>query len=139
MLKADNSREKGALPLFYRNKNKNMDQSTGHYELIKKMETNNSINGLRCAHINVNGLYNKLDEIKLLLQEAKFDLLAITETHLNKNLHQDTEISIDGYSFLRKDRFGRRNHWGGVLIYYNNSLELHQLNFESDFEAIFVR
>ena len=40
------------------------------------------LNGLKCAHINVNGLVSKLDEIKLLLQETKIDILAITETHL---------------------------------------------------------
>ena len=59
-------------------------------------------NGLCCAHININGLYNKLDEIRLLLQESKFDLLAITETHLSEEIHKNTELCIDQYSYLSK-------------------------------------
>ena len=76
--------------------------------------------------------------MKLLLQETKFDLLAITETHLNKDIHEDNEISIDQYSLIRKDRTGQTNHWGGVLVYYRNSLELHEMNIETKIESIWL-
>ena len=58
--------------------------------------------------------------MKLLLQETQFDLLAITETHLNKDIHEDNEISIDQYSLIRKDRTGQTNHWGSVLTLFND-------------------
>jgi len=38
--------------------------------------------GLHCGHLNVNGQLQKLKELKLLLSETKFDIFAITETHL---------------------------------------------------------
>ena len=112
-----------------------MDQQTGHCEFIKKLH---STGGLQIAHININGLFKKLEEVKLLLDEAKLDLLVITESHLDKDLHTDTEISIDNYSFLRKDRAGQKNHWGGVILYHKNSIEIHQLTIGENLEAIFA-
>ena len=45
--------------------------------------------GLKVAPTNVNGLFYKLHEIKLLLQETRLDVLAITETHLHKHIEND--------------------------------------------------
>ena len=104
-------------------------QSKGHPTLIKKLRTGGS--GLKCAHININGLYNKLEEIKLLLKETDFDLLAITETHLNEEFHEDEELNIDNYDFRRNDR--KTNSWGGVLFYYKTCLEI-----ETDIESIWL-
>ena len=95
-------------------------------------------NGLCRAHININGLYNKLDEIRLLLQESKFDLLAITETHLSEEIHKNTELCIDQYSFVRKDRTGKSNHWGGVLVYYLNFIEIEEIDMNTDIESIWI-
>ena len=112
-----------------------MDQQTGHYDLVKKLH---SACGLQIAHININGLFKKMEEVKLLLKETKLDLLAITESHLDKDLHTDNEINIDNYSFLRKDRTGQKNHWGGVILYYKSSLEVLQLKIGEDLETIFT-
>lgn len=37
------------------------------------------------AHLKLNGLLNKMSEIRFLLQEMRFDILGQTETHLNKH------------------------------------------------------
>lgn len=115
-----------------------MVRQNSYPELVKKLNVQGLKNNLRCAHINANGLFNKLDEVKILLKEAKFDLLTITESHLTNDLHNDNEISIEGYSFLRNDRSGKKNHWGGVIVYYRNSLELHQINVETEVESIWL-
>lgn len=47
------------------------------------------------AHINVNGLLNKSLDIKALLFSIKFDILAITESHLRQETSDD-EIGING-------------------------------------------
>ena len=53
---------------------------------------------------NASGLYNKLDELKHCISIYKnIDIICITETHFNKNI-LDSEISIDGYRFFRKDK-----------------------------------
>ena len=79
--------------------------------------------GLKFGHINVNGLVNKLSEIKTLLQESNLSILAVSETHLSEAV-EDTEISIDGYLIIRKDRKGKKNNWGGTLIYYKDHIHL---------------
>lgn len=65
-------------------------KSIGHY-------------GRKYRHLNVNGLYHKLDEVKVLLEETKIDILALTETRL-QDAATDSEIAIKGYMLFRKDR-----------------------------------
>lgn len=52
---------------------------------------------MKIAHINVNGLLNKLLDIKVLLSWLKLDILAITESHLNQNI-SNNEIAIGTWS-----------------------------------------
>ena len=78
--------------------------------------------GIKVAHINVNGLFNKLAEIRLLLQETRFDIFGVSETHLKGDI-KDEQITIDGYKLVRKDRKACST-WGGCLIYYKQSLNV---------------
>ena len=55
-------------------------------------------------------------------------MLAVSETHLS-NIDNDDELNIPNYSFLRKYRQGCKNHWGGVLIYYQSSIPSHEVGF----------
>ena len=80
------------------------------------------MNGQNVGHLNVNGLLNKLHEIKILLQETKFDVLGITETHLHKYI-KDEQIYIDGDKIARKDRDSMTNNWGGSLIFYQENVK----------------
>jgi len=66
-------------------------QTSGYPELMRMVKAKTLKNALSCAYINVNGLCKKLDEIKILLNETKFDVLPITDTHLSKN-YEDTEL-----------------------------------------------
>jgi len=65
------------------------------------------------------------------LSETKFDIFAITETHLCENI-TDNEIFI-GYLFKRKDRTGQKNKWGGVLICYRDYLEIHEIKVKPEY------
>ena len=56
-----------------------------------------NIRGLKAAHINCRGLFGKLTEITLVLQETEIDILGITETHLSDKI-RDEEIRIVGYN-----------------------------------------
>ena len=64
-----------------------------------------------------------------MLEETNIDVLAITETHLSPEV-TDIQIKIQNYSIVRKDRSGRNNHYGGVLIYHKNSIDMYDTNFE---------
>ena len=63
--------------------------------------------------LNVNGLKNNLDEVKVLMNNMGIDILALNETKLDSSNNHDF-IEIAGYSQKRLDRscFG-----GGVSIY----------------------
>ena len=91
---------------------------------------------LKCGHLNVNGLFHKLEEVRILLRESKFDIFAITETHLNENYHDDDDLKIDNYLFFRRDR--KANSWGGVLVYYQKDLVVEEIEITTNIESIWV-
>ena len=75
--------------------------------------------GLSFGHINLRGLPNKIDYIRILLRNCAFDVFAITESHLDDSI-DDTEIAVQGYRLFRKDR---NRHGGGVATYVRDSIE----------------
>ena len=93
-----------------------------HRHLVEELNRNC---GFRIGHINVNGLQRKLNEISILLNDGKFDVLAVSETHLSNEI-EDSEISIPCYTIVRNDRLNKRNSWGGTLVYYSETLNTHQ-------------
>lgn len=74
---------------------------------------------LKIAHLNINGLLNKLPEVQNILDQASFDILGISETHLREDI-PDEWITINGYSFVRRDRDSGPG--GGVLTYFRANL-----------------
>ena len=40
-------------------------------------------------------------------------------------------IKISGYSMIRKDRHGRNNNWGDVMIYHKNNIDLYNSKFRT--------
>ena len=73
------------------------------------------VRGFKIAHLNVNRLRNKLDDIQNLLSLHSFHVLTISETWLNSDISDD-EIAIPGYSTIRKDRHSVHKSCGGGLI-----------------------
>ena len=75
---------------------------------------------IRVAHLNVRSLRNKLDEIKCLQLLCRFEIIAITESHLDNSI-ADSELKIEGMKFTRLDRKGRKG--GGCILYYAEYLK----------------
>jgi hypothetical protein len=65
------------------------------------------------AHLNINSLRYKFDEIKEVLTDNIVDLLIISETKLDTSFN-DNLFSVDGYKVQRRDR----NQYGGGLLTY---------------------
>ena len=74
--------------------------------------------GLRIAHLNINGLHSKIDEVRVLVNRTKIDILAISESKLNSNI-SDGDIEIENYKLYLLDR---DTNGGGVAIYVTLSL-----------------
>ena len=76
--------------------------------------------GLNVVHLNIRSIIYKLDQIKMIISQAKIDILCLTESWLNPNI-TDLEPSIEGYKIFRQDRINKRG--GGILIYIKNCLK----------------
>ena len=61
------------------------------------------VRGLKIAHLNINRLVNKMEGVRELFSTFAFDVLALSETWLSSNI-TDNEISICGYTLVRKDQ-----------------------------------
>ena len=78
--------------------------------------------GFRMGHMNIQGLSNKMDQVRLLLQSDKNEVhvLGLSETKLNA-IHPDTVFEINGFQKpFRKDRLA--NSGGGVLVYVKEGI-----------------
>ncbi|KAJ8018258.1 LINE-1 reverse transcriptase-like [Holothuria leucospilota] len=92
--------------------------------------------GLHFIHLNVRSLIPKLSELKLLAVRTKATIIALSETWLDDSV-TNAEISIEGYSVLRRDR---NRNGGGVCLYVSNKVAF---NFRLDLncdqtEAVWV-
>ena len=70
-------------------------------DLVKSLD--NGLNNMRVTHINIRSIRNKIEEVKLLLYVCRFDILAITETHLNCKI-SNSQLEIENYKMVRRDR-----------------------------------
>ena len=64
--------------------------------------------------MNINSLLPRIDELRKIVKISNPTIIGITETKLD-NAIGDSEISIDGYCAIRRDR----NRKGGGVICYN--------------------
>ena len=55
------------------------------------------------AHIYIKSIWNKIDEVKLLLKEGLFHIFAITETELDST-YNSFHLQHPHYRMLRRDR-----------------------------------
>ena len=62
-------------------------------------------------------------------------VLSVSETLLAEDVN-DTQIDIVGYNFLRHDRKGKKNNWGGTLIYYKDHVNMYELQYDQHMHAI---
>ena len=75
--------------------------------------------GLNIVHLNIRSILYKIDQVKMMISQAKIYILCLTETWLTKAT-TNHELSIEGYSILRNDRVSKRG--GAILIYIKDNL-----------------
>ena len=68
--------------------------------------------------MNINSLLPKIDELREIVKISNPTVIGITETKLDNSIG-DSEISIDGYCAIRRDR---NSKGGGVIIYVTNKI-----------------
>lgn len=69
--------------------------------------------------LNARSIFNKVDELKVHIENYKSDIVFITETWLSESIPNEA-IHIDGFNVFRKDRTEMRG--GGVAIYIKDDV-----------------
>ena len=82
---------------------------------------------LKIAHVNINSVTarGRMDELRQFVDTNNIDILALSETKLDDNIHQDM-YKINGFHapFTRH----RNRHGGGTALYARSSLPIRRLN-----------
>ena len=89
-----------------------------HGSHLLELQNLSKRNGVVIAHLNVNSLLSKLDDIELLLHSGRIKVLCVSEK-LDSTISDNT-VAVSGYKFFRKDC---SCHGGGVGIYISSSLK----------------
>lgn len=90
-------------------------------DAIKGSENKNK---LSCMYFNARSIMNKLDELELYVRDENLDIVGITETWLTASV-LSSEVSIEGYTLLRKDRNdANKTRGGGVALYINDEITI---------------
>ena len=75
--------------------------------------------GIHVANLNVRHILPILDELQITLGVANSpDITGICETFLDPTVN-DTQLYINDYDFIRKDRYETKDKSGGGLILYH--------------------
>ena len=91
--------------------------------------------GLHFIHLNINSLLPKIDELREIVKISNPTVIGITETKLDNSIG-DSEISIDGYCAIRRDR---NRKGGGVICYVTNKICYNNKNcISNEIENIFI-
>ena len=95
-----------------------------------------SIGQLKCIYANTRSMGNKREELEAIVQQDRYDLVAITETRRDDSC--DRSAATDGYKLFRRDRQGRRG--GGVALYVRQGLDCTELpKCDDKVECLWVR
>ena len=79
------------------------------------------MSGFKLASLNVTSLVKHIEELRILLANNMFDVLAINETRLDSTVSDD-EVHIHGYEIVRRDRESNGRFGGGVCFYIRSCI-----------------
>ena len=74
--------------------------------------------GFKIAFLNICSLTCHYDELCVFMEDRTIDILGLNETRLDNTI-ADSQIDIEGYDILRRDR---NRNGGGVAFYVAQSL-----------------
>lgn len=81
----------------------------------------------KCIYLNVRGLVNNFEDVKIMARNKKPWIIFASETHLTEDV-DDYEVNIKGYKLNRCDSHSTRT--GGVAIYVKNKVKFSIVNCE---------
>ena len=96
--------------------------------------------GLINLHINIRSLYNKIGEIKRLINQEKPHLIGISECELSRKVHDLNTLKIQGYHLLLPKSWEVYDK-ARVVVYVKKSLEFEHLEDleDKDLQTIWIK
>jgi len=89
-------------------------------KFFPKIKENN--NPLSIISLNARSIVNKMDELKLLVKDQEPDIICIVETWLTEDVF-DSEINLENYQFVRRDRKNElKSKGGGIIVYIKDNI-----------------
>ena len=79
------------------------------------------------ACLDIPSLPKHIDELRVLLDNQWFDIIAINETRLDEIISID-EVKINGYNIIRSDRQINERNGGSVCIYVRTNINYTRRN-----------
>ena len=116
----------------------NLRDDADNYLQQAALHLNSSTKDLKITHLNVCSIRNKVNELRVLQSICRFDIIAITETHLDSSISNNL-LCIDGVKLFRRDRTKCKG--GGCSMYCAEYLQTtYRRDLASkDLEAIWVQ
>ena len=89
-------------------------------------------NRILMFHLNINSLQNKLEELKLLNDKMKSQIIFLSETKIDKS-YPNSQFTLTGYNMYRKDR---KKGGGGIIAYFDSSLPSKELKVTKKYKTL---
>ncbi|KAL9986964.1 hypothetical protein ACROYT_G001183 [Oculina patagonica] len=83
-------------------------------------------------HLNINSLQNKFEELKLLNDKMKSQIIFLSETKIDKS-YSNSQFTLTGYNMYRKDR---KKGGGGIIAYFDSTLPSKELKVTKKYKTI---
>ena len=99
-----------------------------------KKERHKDARNILIFHLNVNSLQNKVEEIAMLVEDFKAQVVFLTEMKIDKS-YPNRQFAIEGYKMYRNDK---KNGGGGVMAYVASKLTSKKLKLPRSFSTIEV-
>ena len=96
--------------------------------------------GIVNIHVNIRSLYNKVSEVKRLVQQEKPHILGISECELKKSHHSENKLKVPGYELLLPKSWQVHGK-ARVVVYIKKTLLYEQLSDleHEDIQSIWLR
>ena len=116
---------------YFENDYANDDLLNSQVSSILEERKNNS-SGAFLAHLNINSIQNKFEELKLLNDKVKAHIFFVSETKIDLS-YPDDRFSLQGYRFYRKDR---AKGGGGLIAYFSTAILSKRLKLPKAYKTL---
>ena len=92
---------------------------------LKKLKSSN-LNNPFFAYLNINSLCYKIVDLRQILSSKELDVVAVSETKLNKEF-PNSQFEINGYYNPGPYRRDRNEHGGGLMIFIKQGVPVKRI------------